>query len=261
MDNRNEGIAMQKRIHVLFLSSVIAGAACAEVFIDDTFDDRLGQAPKNSSLQRAALVEVVEGHGPIGTDPAAHFLDESTSAPGILEYNAGENPLGAFVVSFDLLNNAPADSGDPMALIFSVGQWLKGKGIGLGANASRAFALEFSQCGTAQTLVIRIGKSTAKKGSYDLQALQQVKIWVNDNDKTELQYIRPDTKEAAMLNPDSVVVWINDELVAGQRDSGIAMQSSVSAGDAALGRAGFCSSTTAKVDFLIDNFRIESVSP
>jgi acetyl esterase/lipase len=244
--------------NTVWVSTLLAGAlASAETLVNSTFEEALGGVPRDAALQRAEQVSVVPGTGPIGTDAVVRFDDESTSRPGILEYNPGQGPAGAYRISFDLQNNASGGGGDPEPIIFSVGQWARGRGVALGANASRAFGLEFTDNSSA--IALRIGKSAAKRDSYDSTAVQHVLIFVNDSDSDGLSYTRPDTQEAAVLNPDSVVVWVNGQLLKRESPSGVAMQSSVSQGNAVLGRMGFSSSTSSTVDFLIDDFSVESL--
>ncbi len=250
---------MKKSILTVFCFVCFAGLLPAETLISQTFDDEMGRISVSGSLKRANFVRVEAGSGAIGADPAAHFLDDSTTESGVLEYCVSD-PAAAYLISFDVLNNQPASELENARLIFSTGQHFDGKSFVLSGGAKRAFSVEFEQAASSKALSIRIGTATAKKSSYDTAALQQVKIWVNDNDKKELSYIRPDNQQAALLGPDSVVVWINDVLVVDQKDSGIVMQSSISAGDKVLGRLGFSSTTTSTVDFLIDNVHVESVS-
>ena len=123
--------------------------------------------------------------------------------------------------------------------------------------------MEFEQV-ASKGVTIRVGPTSVQKSPYDGAELQQVKIWVNDNDTTELSYLRPDTKAAAKLGPDSVVVWINDKLVGKEEAIGTPMktaESALSVGDAALGRLGFVSKSSDTTDFWIDNLHVESVSP
>ena len=252
---------MKKSFAMMIFSFLVAGFVYAEVLIDQTFDDDSGRVSVSGPLKRAQFVRVEPGSGAIGADPAVHFKDESTDESGILEYNAGDEPAGAYLISFDLQNNAPALEKSSGRVIFSMGLWMDGKSFILTGGAKRAFSVEFDQFGSSRALNIRIGKTAVKKGSYDTAALQQVKIWVNDNDQNELSYIRPDTRQEAFLGPDSVVVWINGELVADQLSGGIPMQASRSSGDAVLGRLGFSSSSKTVADFSIDNLHVESIAP
>ena len=251
---------MKKMFAGLFFSFFVAGLLQAEVLLDKTFDNESGKVSAGGPLKRVSFVNVEAGSETIGTDPAAHFMDDSTTESGVLEYNLGAAPAGAFFISFDLLNNVTAAEGESKRLIFSMGPWADVNSFILNGGAKRAFSLEFEQAASSKALSIRIGTTTIKKCSYDVKALQQVKIWVNDNDKEKLSYVRPDNQEEAKLNPDSVVVWVNDKLVADQSAGGIAMQASMSTGDAVLGRLGFSSTTASTVDFWIDNLHVESVS-
>lgn len=241
----------------MFLCFLVAGLLHAEVLLDQTFDDASGKMSPGKLLKRVNLVTVEPGPAAMGGTPAAHFLDSSAEETGILEYNLEK--AGAFLISFDVLNNTPAAE-DGFRLIFGMGKDDQSKSVKLGSAANRAFSLEIDQL-ASKGLSVRIGKESAFKGSYDGASVQQVKIWVNDNDTAKLSYIRPDTKAAAQLNPDSVVVWINDKLVADESDSGVAMQTVVSVGDAVLARLGFVSQSKGTADFWIDNLHVESVSP
>ncbi|MEI8206829.1 MAG: hypothetical protein WCG03_08120 [Kiritimatiellales bacterium] len=248
---------MKKSFAALCLSFFVAGFLHAEVFVDETFDDASGKVSVKGALKRANLVVAEPGQGAIGTDTAAHFLDNSAEETGVLEYNVDK--AGAFLISFDVLNGLPAaDSG--YRLIFGMGKADESKSVKLGPAANRAFSVELEQV-ASKGLSLRSGAVAAHKSAYDGTALQQVKIWVNDKDTTKLSYIRPDTKVAAQLNPDSVVIWINDKLIGDELDSGFAMQATVSKGDAELGRLGFVSKSTDTTDFWIDNMHVESVSP
>jgi hypothetical protein len=248
---------MKKSVAVMVLSFLVAGFLHAEVLLDETFDDASGKLSPGKTLKRVNLVTVAPGQGAIGEDPAANFLDDSAEETGILEYNFDK--AGAYFISFDVLNSLPAAEAGHR-LIFGMGVANAMKDTQLGAAAKRAFSVEFEQI-SSKGLSIRSGKDAAQKSAYDGAALQQVKIWVNDNDTAELSYIRPDTKAAAKLGPDSVVIWINDKLVAAEMDSGFAMQTTVSKGDAVLGRLGFVSKSSDTTDFWIDNLHVESVSP
>ena len=248
---------MKKNFVAMFLCFLVAGLLHAEVLINETFDDASGKMSPGKTLKRVNLVTVEPGSATMGGTPAAHFLDNSSEETGILEYNVDK--AGAFFISFDVLNNLPAAE-EGFRLIFGMGKADGSKSVKLGSAANRAFSVEFEQV-ASKGVSIRIGKDAAYKSPYDATALQQVKIWVNDNDITGLSYIRPDTKTAAQLGPDSVVVWINDKLVAAEPDTGIAMQSVVSKGDAELGRLGFVSQTAGMADFFIDSLHVESISP
>jgi hypothetical protein len=251
---------MKKSFAVVFFCFLVGGFLHAEVLLDQTFDDMSGKVAAKGSLKRASYIIVEPGQGAIGTDPAAHFLDDSTDEAGIFEYNLEK--AGAFFISFDLLNNLPAAEAGHR-LIFGMGPWVDGKGTALSSGAKRAFSVEFEQV-ASKGLNIRLGKDSAQKGEYDATAVQQVKIWVNDNDTAEVSYIRPDTKAATKLDPDSVVVWINDQLVGKEEANGIAMKtanSMLSVGDKVLARIGFVSKSTETTDFWIDNLHVEGISP
>jgi len=251
---------MNKNTVMLFFA-FSAGLLQAEVLIDQNFDNESGSVSVRGPLKRAACVRVESAPDTIGGTAAVHFNDESTSESGILEYCAGEKPAGAYMISFDVLNNAPSEEQASDRLIFSMGPWSDGKGYMLSGGAKRAFSVEFDQHGSSRAFNLRIGTTSVKKSSYDTSALQQVKIWVNDNDKKDLPYIRPDNQQEALLSPDSVVVWINNMPADDMLPGGVSMLSSVSSGDAVLGRLGFSCPSQAIVDFWIDNLHVESVSP
>jgi len=251
---------MKKSFAVMFLSFLVAGFLHAEVLLDETFDDASGKLTPGKTLKRVNLVTVAPGQGAIGEDPAAHFLDDSADEAGMMEYNVEK--AGAFFISFDVLNSLPAAEAGSR-LNFGMGQANEGKSTMLGSNAKRAFSVEFEQI-ASKGVVIRVGPTSVQKITYDGAALQQVKIWVNDNDTAELSYVRPDTKAAAKLGPDSVVVWINDKLVGKEEAIGFPMKteaSALSVGDNVLGRLGFVSKSSDTTDFWIDNLHVESVSP
>ena len=250
---------MKKWFAGLFIAIGLAGLLQAKVLVDKTFDNEMGKISVGGPVTGAFFVNVEEGKGSIGTDPAVHFLDDSTTDAGILEYCAGDSPAGAYFISFDLLNNVPVSEGESMRLSFGAGPWADGNSLKMNSNDKRVFSIAFDQAASSKSLSIRYGADKVKKSSYDLMALQQVKIWVNDNDKKRMFYIRPDTQQIAVLNPNSFIVWINNKLVADQPAEGLPMLSSMSAGDAVLGRFGFYSTTTMKADFWIDNLHIESV--
>lgn len=252
---------MKNSIVALLLSFSVAGFLHADVLLNETFDDAApGKLPPGKELKRSNLIIVASGQGAIGEDLAAHFMDDSADEAGMLEYNFEK--AGAFFISFDLLNSLPAAEAGSR-LNFGMGVANEGKGTMLGSNTKRAFSVEFEQI-ASKGVVIRTGPTSVQKSPYDGAALQQVKIWVNDNDTTELSYIRPDTKAPAKLGPDSVVVWINDKLVGKEEAIGTPMktaESALSVGDAVLGRLGFVSKSSDTTDFWIDNLHVESVSP
>lgn len=242
----------------MFLSFLVVGFLHAEVLLNQTFDDESGKLSPGKLLKRVNLVAVEPGPAAMGGTPAAHFMDDSAEEAGVLEYNFEK--AGAFFISFDVLNSLPAAEAG-YRLIFGMGKADESKSLKLGAAANRAFSVEMEQI-ASKGLSLRSGSVAAyKSASYDGAAVQRVKIWVNDNDTAKLSYIRPDTKASAQLDPDSVVIWINDKLVATEPDSGFAMQATVSKDDAVLGRLGFVSKSTDTTDFWIDNLHVESVSP
>ena len=177
---------MKNKSMLMGCISLVGSLLHGEVLIDENFDTLQGMPPV---CQRATQANVVAGQGAIGSDPAVHFFDESSSESGVLEYNAGVMPAGAFSITFDLLNNAPFSTSDNSgSLVFSAGKWVDGRSYALKSSDTRAFALMFSQVGMARTLAIRVGKSTVEKGTYDLQALQHIKVLVNDHDSQPLAY-------------------------------------------------------------------------
>ena len=57
-----------------------------------------------------------------------------------------------------------------------------------------------------------------------------------------------------MIQPNSYVVWINDQLIG--PEYGFGMHKDVTVGNTTIGRVGFSSSSTKTADFLIDNLRV-----
>lgn len=82
---------------------------------------------------------------------------------------------------------------------------------------------------------------------------------MNDNDATTLSYARPDDASTTALSANSFVVWVKNSLVGTETASGFALNSALTAGDATLGRLGFDSTTTTRVDFSIDNLQVTDV--
>jgi len=237
--------------------AVFSEPKAPSVYLHETFGEyAVGAAPLNSALRRVEQVSVVDGAGRVGEGKVAHYNDSGTEG-GVMEYNVGPGGLGGLFIEFDLLNNKPGEENGSSPIIFAVGPWNPSRGKCLGANARRAFGLEFYQTGISRTIALRVGKSAVQRGAYDLAAPQHVKVWVNDHDKNTLSYVRPDTGETVALNPDSLVVWINGKPLAGGPVFGYAMQKSVSAGDKVIGRVGFSSTTEGTADFLIDNLYVE----
>jgi len=246
-------------IATVLLSCVAVFAKPVEpsIYLHETFGEyAVGAAPLNSALRRVEQVSVVDGGGRVGEGHVAHYNDSGIEG-GVLEYNVGMGGLGALFIEFDLLNNKPGAENGSSPIIFAVGPWNPSRGKCLGANAKRAFGLEFYQTGISRTVALRVGKSPVQRDSYELAAPQHVAVWVNDHDKNTLSYIRPDTGETVALNPDSFVVWINGKLVGWEPACGQAMQKAVSEGNNVLGRVGFGSTTKGTADFLIDNIHVE----
>ncbi|MCM2369603.1 alpha/beta hydrolase [Aporhodopirellula aestuarii] len=254
---------------VLSLSLLNAGELAAEsegtstgdrglggtVYLHETFASYdVGAIPGNPSLQRIDLVSVVEGDGRVGSGKVAHFNDSDTDLGGAMEYNVGEGSRGSLYVELDVLNNDPSSGESSASVILGVGQWGPGKGLVLNAKATRAFGFEMYQ---QKYLKLRVGDDTTASVKYDPTVPFNVKMWVNDHDKNTLSYKRPDTGETALLDPDSVVVWVNDSLLGELKPSGSPMNREVTKGDSVVGRVGFSSSSTKTADFLFDNLHIE----
>lgn len=235
----------------------------AVTYINETFeDDTIGATPSDAAQKNVNQVTVAAGSGVIGADNVAHFNDASSSLTGNLEYNVGASAVGGLFVQFDLLNNAPVNTGTAAnPIIFGVGPWSTSTGIQLGANGSRTFGLEFSLTGSSSTLKLRTNAVAILSTTYTMSALQTVKIWANDNDTSTLSYLRPDNSAPATLGVNSFVVWINDSLVATETDSGYGMNATNSVGDATIGRLGFDSVTATVTDFSIDNLLVSDPAP
>jgi hypothetical protein len=243
--------------------------AHAVTYIDDNFDsETIGATPTNATLKAVSQVKIAAGTGVIGTDNVARYNDTLSGSAGYLEYNANatSNTVGNMYIQFDLLNNAPSDTGGKLnPIIFGIGPWSSSTSQKLSANANRAFGVEFYQTGTngGGTLTVRTNSSGFVTADYNKLALQTVKIWVNDNDSTGISYIRPDTSAIATLGANSFVLWINDTLVTGFTDSGVAMNTAGAGstiGNTTLGRVAFDTTTTVVNDFLIDNLLVTDIA-
>ena len=250
---------------ILSLTSLLPSGAYGIVYIDEAFET-LG-VPSNPAQINAVQVTNAAG-SPIGTGNAAHFTDviSGSGGGGDLEYNVGGSALGMMYIQFDLLNNAPDNTGTAAnPIIFGVGPWSTTSGTSLGANANRAFGVEFYQTGSSSTLKIRTNGTAPLSVTYDMSAVQTVKIWVNDNDSSTMSYTRPDNSTSATLDANSFVVWINNTLVGSETVTGIGMNTGAVAGnttgDATLGRLGFNTSTTTLADFWIDNLYVADSAP
>ncbi len=228
------------------------------IYLHETFDGfDVGSVPKVSQLQRSDKVTVVDGAGRTGSGKVAHFDDSDTELGGAMEYVVGTSGVGALYVEFDAINNAPGKGDKSSAVIFAVGPWGEGKSLMLNSKAKRAFGFEMYQ---QKYLKLRVGDDSVADFKYDSSAPFNVKIWVNDHDSNTLSYKRPDNGEAVTLNPDSVVVWVNNALFGKLSAAGSPMQSEVTKGDAVLGRVGYSSSSTKVADFLFDNLHVEDPS-
>jgi hypothetical protein len=246
--------------------SLMPSSAHAVTYINETFqDDTIGVAPTDPAQKNVVQVKTEAGTGLIGTDNVGRLNDTNSTLAGNLEYNVGtSNTVGSLYIQFDLLNNAPNTSGTAAnPIIFSVGPWSNASGINLGANASRSFGIEFSLTGSSSTLKIRSNSTALVTSTYDMLALQTVKIWVNDNDSATLDYTRPDNSSTATLGANSVVVWINDALVGVETASGLGMNVvgvGSTVGNTTLGRLGFATTTTTLADFSIDNVFVTDIA-
>lgn len=232
------------------------------VYMNETFDGYLSGA--TPTALRASQVTVAAGTGAIGADNVAHFYD-NTNAAGALEYNVGDAKVGTLYISFDLLNLNPNNTGSAAnPVIFGVGPWNDSSGtLQLGANANRAFGLEFYASGSSSTLKFRVGGSSVLNTTYAMSDLQSVQIWVNDHDSTTLSFTRPDTGLGETLSANSFIVFINGSLIG---TGAYAMNTTEgnpgnTTGDATLGRIGFDSSTAnTGIDFAIDNLYVASAA-
>ena len=247
--------------------SLLPSGVRAVVYINETFeDDTIGLAPTDAAQKNVNQVTVAAGTGVIGTDNVAHFNDVNSGVVGSLEYNVGtSNTVGNLYIQFDLLNNAPDATGSAAnPLIFGIGPWSDSTAQRLGANANRGFGIEFYQSGATQTLRVRSNSTALVTTTYDMSALQTVKIWVNDNDSATIDYFRPDDLTIATLGVNSFVVWINDALVGSETASGLNMNwvgVGSTVGNTTLGRLGFDTTTTVLANFLIDNLYVSDIAP
>lgn len=249
---------------IAFAAFLPLGAQAA-VYVDENFEGQtVGTVPTNPAQKGTSQVTNVSASGLIGNTIAAQYNDNS-SAAGYLEYNVGASPLGAMYISFDLLNNNPGGVGSgTQPIIFSVGTWDNGPSANtLSSNAKRAFSLEFYGQGVTSTLKTRTNSTALDTLTYDMNALQQVQVWANDNDSSTLSYTRPDNLSSATLGANSFVIWINGALVGAETDSGYKMNEATisTVGDATLGRVGFNSSTANLPNFLLDNIYIADAAP
>jgi len=251
---------------VIWALILLPSGARAVTYINETFeDDTIGVAPADPAQKNVAQVTVAAGTGVIGTDNVARFNDTSVSAGGDLEYNVGTtNTVGNLYIQFDLLNNAPGNTGSAVnPTIFGLGPWSDASGTKLGAAANRAFGIEYYQTGSSSTLKVRSNSTALVTATYDMLTLQTVKIWVNDNDSATLDYIRPDDLTTATLSANSFVIWVNNALVGTETASGLGMNVvgiGSTVGDTTLGRLGFNSSSTTLTDFSIDNLLVTDVA-
>jgi hypothetical protein len=164
-------------------------------------------------------------------------------------------------ISFNLLNINPAGTGSGAnAMTFGVGLWNSATGYKLNANAARGFGIDIYHDGLTSNLKLRVGSSGVFTTAYDPAQLLNFQMWVNDNDSGTMSYKRPDTDAIATLGADSFVVYINNVLI-GTTDAGYAMQTSISAGNAVLGRLGFYSASTTLADFQLDDLYVATQSP
>lgn len=228
------------------------------VYLHETFESfDVGSEPSSEELQRVQLVQVVDGGGKAGSGKVAHYNDDDTETGGAMEYNVGDSALGSMYIEFDAINNDTAKGDKNSAVIFGVGPWEEGRPLTLNAKSKRAFGFEMYQ---QKNLKLRIGDGNVCSYKYDSSKPFNVKIWANDHDGNTLSYKRPDNGETATLNPDSVVVWLDNALMEGLQASGTPMHKDVTEGDAVIGRAGFSSASTKVADFLFDNLHIEDPS-
>lgn len=239
----------------------------AVTYINETFeDDTIGSAPADSAQTAVSQVKVAAGTGVIGTDNVARYNDTLSGSAGFLEYNVGapSNTVGNLYIQFDLLNNAPGATGANLnPVIFGIGPWSSSTSQKLSANANRSVGLEFYQTGSNATLIVRTNGNQVVNTTYNMLALQTVKMWANDNDSTGIAYIRPDTLATATLGANSFVVYINDVLMTNFTDSGVAMSTigvGSTVGNTTLGRVGFDSTSATVNDFLIDNLLVTDIA-
>lgn len=229
------------------------------VYLDETFESYAIDAVPTAD--RVTAVTVTAGTGAIGTDKVANFNDSSASGGGALEYHAGASAVGSLHVAFDVANVSPSGTGNGTnPLIFGIGAWDDTNAIKLGANASRAFGVEFSATGDANTLKLRVGGSAVVSTTYDMGSALRVQIWANDHDTNSFSFTRPDTLATGTLSANSFIVFINNVEV-GTSVTGFAMNTtSGNAGDTTgnttIGRYGFNTSSTTLANFYIDNLYV-----
>lgn len=249
-----------------FTTLLPLGLRAQTVYLNETFeDDTIGIAPSDTAQKTAVQVLTAAGSGVIGTDNVAQLNDTSTSGGASLEYNVGTSALGSMFISFDLFNNAANATGTAAnPIIFGVANWNSSSSTLLGANANRAFGLEFYQTGSSSTVRIRVGSSVAHSGTYDMASSIKVSIFINDSDTGTMNYVMPGTSTTATLNANSAVIYLNDSLIGTETSAGFVMSmdagSGNTTGDATLGRLGFNSSSTNTPNFFIDNLYASSVS-
>lgn len=242
------------------------GANAQITYIDETFDtDTVGLVPSDSARRTGSQVATAVGSGVIGDDNVAHFNDTSTSAGAGLEYNVGPSALSSLHISFDLFNNNATTSGSAAnPIIFGVSNWDDGSSTLLGANANRGFGVEFYQVGSSSTVRIRVGGSAVHTGTYDMAALINVSVFINDHDTNTLDYLMPGSSTVATLNANSAVVFLNGALIGTETTAGFVMSTGAgignTTGDATLGRLGFNSSSINTPNFLIDNLYVTDIS-
>ena len=229
-----------------------------KVYLHETFEGMdVDSEPDSAELQRVKLVKVVDGGGKVGSAKVAHYNDDDIENGGAMEYNVGESALSSMYIEFDALNNDTAKGDKNSAVIFGVGPWEEGRPLTLNSKSKRAFGFEMYQ---QKSLKLRVGDGNVSTMKYDSAAAFNVKIWANDHDTNTLSYKRPDNGESATLNPDSVVVWLNNALMDDLQASGTPMHKDITEGDAVIGRAGFSSASTKVADFLFDNLHLEDPS-
>jgi hypothetical protein len=261
-----------KKLLTIAMSLAFAGAAvlpvCAQTtYINENYDGLTPPAAPVVGLPTAAVKQISSAvpNGVIGGGSGAvawfNKTLSGTGNSGYLEYNAGPSALGSMYISFDLYNNAPSVA-TANQMTFGVGAWNATTGSGaLNSSASRTFAMDFYQGTIKNSMTLRgtNNQSFASNVAYAANNLEQVQIWVNDNDATSIQYLRPDNSAIATLGANSVVFWINGQLVGTEADSGYVYNSGAN-GNATLGRLGFTATTANLGNFLIDNLNVASWS-
>ena len=224
-----------------------------KVYLHETFEGMdVDSEPDSAELQRVKLVKVVDGGGKVGSAKVAHYNDDDIENGGAMEYNVGESALSSMYIEFDALNNDTAKGDKNSAVIFGVGPWEEGRPLTLNSKSKRAFGFEMYQ---QKSLKLRVGDGNVSTMKYDSAAAFNVKIWANDHDTNTLSYKRPDNGESATLNPDSVVVWLNNALMDGLEATGTPMNKDITEGNAVIGRAGLSSASTKVANFLFDNLQ------